>query len=110
MNPAATHEPGTAVSQGSALRSEFDALISGCGICVLEDAHISLAGRDRVRWLNGMITNNVRDLQPGHGVYAFVLNPQGHIQADLYAFEQGERFLVETERPQLETLMALFRR
>jgi folate-binding protein YgfZ len=110
MNPAATHEPGTAVRQGSALRSEFDALISGCGICVLEDAHISLAGRDRVRWLNGMITNNVRDLQPGHGVYAFVLNPQGHIQADLYAFEQGERFLVETERPQLETLMALFRR
>jgi len=114
MNLAATHEPGTAVrtavSQGSALQPEFEALISGCGICVLEEAHISLAGRDRERWLNGMITNNVRDLQPGHGVYAFVLNPQGHIQGDLYVFQQGERFVVETERPQLDTLIALFRR
>src|SRR5262249_10355803 len=110
MNLAATHEAGTAIGQGSNLQQEFEALISGCGIRVLEEAHMSLAGRDRVRWLNGMITNNVRDLQPGHGVYAFVLNPQGHIQADLYAYQQGERFVVETERAQLETVIALFRR
>ena len=110
MNVVATHEAGTPADPGSTLRQDFECLISGCGICVLEEGHISLAGRDRVRWLNGMITNNVRDLQPGHGVYAFVLNPQGHIQADLYAFQQGDRFIVESERSQLETLIALFRR
>ena len=43
----------------------------------------SLSGSDRVRWLNGMVTNNVRDLAPGSGVYAFLLNPQGHILGDL---------------------------
>src|SRR5437660_7975854 len=57
---------------------EFAALRSTCGVYNLENrAKIQLTGSDRVRWLNGMITNNVRDLTAGHGVYAFLLNPQG---------------------------------
>jgi len=31
--------------------------------------------------MNGMVTNNIRDLAAGHGVYAFLLNPQGRILA-----------------------------
>ena len=78
-------------------RREFQALVSGCGIYRLDRAHIALTGSDRVRWLNGMVTNNVRDLAVGHGVYAFLLNPQGKIQADLYAFNRGESLVVETD-------------
>jgi folate-binding protein YgfZ len=55
-----------------------------------------------------MISNNVRDLAPGHGVYAFLLNAQGHIQADLYAFHRGESILVDAERAQRDKIWQLF--
>jgi folate-binding protein YgfZ len=91
------------------VRAEFHALLSGCGVYDLGwRAKIALAGGDRVRWLNGMITNNVRDLAPGHGVYAFLLNAQGHIQADLYAFHRGDALLVDCERSQRDKILELF--
>jgi len=56
---------------------EFTALLNGCGVYDLGfRVRISLKGGDRVRWMNGMVTNNIRDLAAGHGVYAFLLNPQ----------------------------------
>jgi folate-binding protein YgfZ len=89
--------------------AEFQALLSACGVYSLEwRAKISLTGGDRVRWLNGIVTNNVRDLAPGHGVYAFLLNAQGHIQADLYVFQRGESLLVDTELSQRETILQWF--
>ena len=48
------------------VRAEFYALLSGCGVYDLGwRAKIVLTGSDRVRWLNGMISNNVRDLATG---------------------------------------------
>ena len=40
-----------------------------------------------------MVTNNVKDLALNRGVYAFVLNPQGRIQGDLYAYNLGDALL-----------------
>jgi folate-binding protein YgfZ len=91
-------------------RRELTALVAGCGIYRPKRALISLTGRDRVRWLNGMVSNNIRDLAAGHGVYAFVLTPQGHIQADLYAFNRGESLLIETERAQSAVILQIFRK
>lgn len=91
------------------VRAEFQALISSCGVYDRSRrAKVSLKGSDRVRWLNGMITNNVRDLAPGYGVYAFLLNPQGHILGDLYAYNLGESLLIDTDRGQLEKILAVF--
>jgi folate-binding Fe-S cluster repair protein YgfZ len=61
-----------------------------------------------VRWLNGMVTNNIRDLAAGHGVYAFLLNPQGHILGDLYAYNRGESIVVDTDCGQVEKILATF--
>ena len=92
-------------------RAEFQALLSGCGLYDLSArAKIAVTGGDRVRWLNGMATNNIRDLAPGHGVYAFLLNAQGRIQADLYVFQRGDSLLVDTERGQREKVIQLFDR
>lgn len=91
------------------MRAEFYALHSGCGVYDLGwRVKIALTGADRVRWLNGMISNNVRDLLTGHGLYAFLLNAQGHIQADLYAFQRGGSLLVDTERSQRDKVLQLF--
>src|SRR5215813_3153362 len=106
MAIAAEHQPGaTEISES---RRQMTALVAGCGIYKLDQALFSLTGRDRVRWLNGMISNNVRDLAAGHGVYAFLLNAQGRIQADLYAFQRGESILVDTELSQREKILQLF--
>ena len=91
------------------VRGEFQALISGSGVYDLSSrAKISLTGGDRVRWLNGMITNNIRDLAPAHGVYAFLLNPQGRILGDLYAYNRGGSFLLDTDQSQVEKILAVF--
>jgi folate-binding protein YgfZ len=90
-------------------QAEFAALHSGCGVYDLGyRAKISLTGGDRVRWLNGMVTNNIRDLAAGRGVYAFLLNPQGHILGDLYAYDRGESITVDTDCGQAEKILATF--
>jgi folate-binding protein YgfZ len=50
--------------------------------------YLSFAGPDRVRYLNAILTNNIKDLPAGHGNVSLLLNPQGHILAELemYAF------------------------
>jgi folate-binding protein YgfZ len=92
-------------------QAEFSSLLNGCGIYDLGfRARISLTGGDRVRWLNGMVTNNIRDLATGHGVYAFLLNPQGRILGDMVVHNSnsGEALVVETDRSQVEKIVATF--
>jgi len=90
-------------------QTEWAEIRSGCGIYDLGfRAQISLTGGDRVRWLNGMVTNNIRDLAAGQGVYAFLLNPQGRILGDLYAYNRGESIVVDTDRSQIEKILATF--
>jgi folate-binding protein YgfZ len=93
----------------SDVRQEFASLVDGCGVFDLGfRARISLKGSDRVRWANGMVTNNIRDLAIGRGVYAFLLNPQGHILGDMNVFNTGETLEVETDRSQAEEILATF--
>jgi folate-binding protein YgfZ len=88
---------------------EYLSLLQGCGIYDLGfRAHLSITGGDRIRWMNGMVTNNIRDLAVGHGAYAFLLNPQGRILGDLHIYNRGESLLVETDRSQVEKIVATF--
>src|SRR5260370_37767983 len=41
-------------------------------------AYLSFAGPDRALDLNAILTNNIKDLQPGHGIVSLLLDPQGH--------------------------------
>src|ERR1700692_1598948 len=110
VNPTEHHSATLAPDFGE-VRAEFQSLLSDCGLYDLSGrAKIAVTGGDRVRWLNGMISNNVRDLPSGHGVYAFLLNAQGRIQADLYAFQRGESLLIDTEGAQREKVLQLFDR
>jgi folate-binding protein YgfZ len=103
------HGGASAVPDFGDVRAEFQALLSSCGLYDLSGrARISVTGEDRVRWLNGMVSNNVRDLAAGHGIYAFMLNAQGHIQADLYVFQRGTSLLVDLERGLREKVLQLF--
>jgi len=50
--------------------------------------YLSFTGPDRVRYLNAILTNNIKDLPAGQGNVSLLLNPQGHILAEIetYAF------------------------
>jgi folate-binding protein YgfZ len=99
----------TTVARFGDLEAELAALRAACGVYDLGfRAKLSLTGGDRVRWLNGMVTNNIRDLAAGHGLYAFLLNPQGRILGDLYAYNRGESIVVDTDRSQSEKILATF--
>jgi folate-binding protein YgfZ len=99
----------TLIGERGELRSELHSLLSGCVAYRLDRNLVSLSGKDRTRWLNGMVSNNIRDLPSGHGVYAFVLNPQGQIQGDLYSFHRGETLVLEFDRAQANLLPQLRR-
>jgi folate-binding protein YgfZ len=110
---AASHEKeyrgALTASVCSDAHKEFSTLTGACGVYDLGfRARISLKGGDRVRWMNGMVTNNIRDLAPGRGVYAFLLNPQGRILGDMVVYNEGETLTVETDRSQLEKILATF--
>ena len=104
--------PSTAnhVESGSTdVSTEFEALVSACGIYDLGSrAKLKLTGGDRVRWLNGMVTNNVRDLGVGHGVYAFLLSPQGRILGDLYAYNRGDSIWLDLDQAQVAKVLEIF--
>lgn len=61
---------------------------------------VSVEGRDRVRWLNGMVSNDVAALEPGpdrSGCYALLLTQQGRIVADLQILLRADSLWLETE-------------
>ena len=90
-------------------RHEYVELLTGCGIYDLGwRGKLVATGSDRVRWLNGMITNNIRDLAVNRGNYSFLLNAQGRILGDLYAYNRGDYVLIDTAAWQLPKLKDTF--
>mgnify|MGYP001418044778 CR=1 FL=1 len=63
------------------------------------------AGPDTRQWLNGMVTGNVRDLEVGQSVPAFLLNAKGRIlgQVEVVALAPDE-FVILTDATQSATL------
>src|SRR5215472_16965253 len=58
---------------------------------------IELTGEDRARLLHAMTTNHVQQLTPGAGCYAFFLNAQGRILADVNVLCRPDHFLLDLE-------------
>jgi len=54
-------------------------------------AYLEFTGPDRVRYLNAILTNDIKGLQENHGTVSLFLNPQGHIQAEIETYAFGEK-------------------
>ena len=67
---------------------------------------VSVRGKDRFRWLSGMVSNGVKDLPENGGAWNFVLNSQGRIQGDLTVWREGEELELEIAADQYEKLIA----
>jgi aminomethyltransferase len=109
MTPPAQSEIASTATSGSAL--QLAALLQGAGVSRLDQiGWIRVTGQDRVRWLNGMVTNSIQDLQDGQGTYNFVLSVQGRIQGDATIFAGPDALLIETASSQVAGLMTLLDR
>jgi folate-binding protein YgfZ len=53
-------------------------------------AYLAFSGPDRVRYLNAILTNNIKDLTAGQGVVSLLLNPQGRILAEIETYAREE--------------------
>jgi folate-binding protein YgfZ len=54
-------------------------------------------GRDRARFLHNVTSNDIKKMAVGDSCYAFLLSPQGRIQADVWLLCQPDHFLIDTE-------------
>src|SRR4051794_33942741 len=55
---------------------------------------IVVSGTERASYLQGLLTNDIAALTPGHGCYTAYLTAQGRMIADLFVYELGDVLLL----------------
>lgn len=107
----------TIVSTFGQPQAEYAAIRKSAGIMDWpQRGLVELRGKDRLSFLNNLLTNqlwdkqNKRGLSPHSGVYAFFLNAKGRIFTDLNVLELGERTLLEMEARLVEPTMQALER
>jgi folate-binding protein YgfZ len=71
---------------------------------------IQLSGSEAVPFLNGLISNDVKALQPGSWMNAAFPNVQGRLLAAVRILNRGEHFLIDTEQATHAKVWALLER
>jgi folate-binding protein YgfZ len=56
-------------------------------------AYLTFTGPDRVRYLNAILTNDIKSLELGHSNISLLLNPQGRILAEIETHTLPDRLL-----------------
>lgn len=71
---------------------------------------VTVAGEDRLNWLNSMTSQNVLSLEPGVSVETLLLDPQGHIEHAIRMVDDGERSWLLVDEGLKESLAAYLQR
>jgi folate-binding protein YgfZ len=82
---------------GDAL-AEHTALRETAGVIDLSfRSRICLTGADRVRFLHGQVTNDIKRLRAGEGCYAAITTAKGKMESDLNVYVLGDELLLDFE-------------
>jgi folate-binding protein YgfZ len=60
-------------------------------------SRMCLAGADRVRFLHGQVTNDVKGLRVGEGCYAALITAKGKMQSDMNIYSLPDELLLDFE-------------
>lgn len=63
-------------------------------------------GRDRIAFLQALLSNDVASLEQGRGVYAVYLTPQGRMLGDLRLYDRGEFLIADVPASEAAPLAA----
>ncbi len=78
--------------------AEHAALHQSAGVLDLSfRSRICLTGADRVRFLHGQVTNDIKKLRAGEGCYAAVTTNKGKMESDLHIFNLPDELLLDFE-------------
>ena len=58
---------------------------------------LRLTGADRLRFLNGQVTQDIKKLLPGHAVRSAITSSKGRLEADLHIAATPDSLLIETD-------------
>ena len=58
---------------------------------------LRLTGADRLRFLNGQVTQDLKKLPPGHAVRSAITSAKGRLEADLHLAATPDSLLLETD-------------
>ncbi|MGC9159337.1 MAG: YgfZ/GcvT domain-containing protein [Terracidiphilus sp.] len=101
------HRGALTPSRLGRLERETAALVAGAAVHDLGWLRrVAVGGEDRFRWLNGMVTNTVKDLNANSGAWNLVLNAQGRIQGDLCVWREADALELEIAADQYGRLLA----
>ena len=88
---------------------EYRAVRGGVGLIDLSfRGLLELSGGERLRWLNGQITNDVKALRAGEGVLAAALTVRGHILSDLAVYGLETSVWIDLNRDRAPAVQAAF--
>lgn len=79
-------------------------LTTGAWVDLSTRAKWRLSGADRVRYLNGQVTNDVRTARADSSLHACVTNVKGRIEGDIYLHSEGESLVFDAPADLRETL------
>jgi tRNA-modifying protein YgfZ len=65
----------------------------------------AISGDDRQNFLQGIISNDAKNISQNSLLYAFLLTPQGKFIFDLLIFEHNQKYYIEVEKPRVEELI-----
>ena len=71
---------------------------------------VRVTGADRLRYLNGQLSNDLRRLAPGEAIAALVLTAKGKLCADVFVWLDGDALIVEADSSLEESLPARLER
>ena len=62
---------------------------------LLDRTIVAVSGPDRVKFLQGLMTNDIRRLAPDKALYAGFLTGQGKLICDAFVLMDGDRILID---------------
>jgi folate-binding protein YgfZ len=97
------------MTPSESIAEQAQALVHAAGVRVRDDlALVRVSGDDRRSWLNGQVTNDVRELAPGASVYALAVNVRGKILSDLWVLDRGDQLVVLLPQTAQAAVLASF--
>jgi folate-binding protein YgfZ len=69
-------------------------------------AVIEINGADRLTWLHSLTTQHLEKLQPGEWKESLILDPQGHVEQQLFLVDDGSSVFIHLDQDKKESLIS----
>src|SRR5881397_3731982 len=93
----ATFEVGQVPLRYTTVDEEYWAVRNAAGISDLSHlGRLIISGKDKISFLNGLLTNDITRLKENFGVHSVLLNTKARVMADLWLSLEGDRVMLDT--------------